>query len=151
MALQPAAGGRHPLTLEEILFKELGGEIMWSKTSYALTALFRKICPARPLGLAFGGPCSLGDAAELLHNGFRFWSPLETRQAYYIILRGAGYFHRVRHFGAPWRCGAIFTTPTAWNDATLPIRREGLFVINVLSGLTMMAILYAVTGVLTCW
>ncbi len=31
---------------------------------------------------------------------------------------------------------------------TLPIRREGLFVTNVLSGLTMMAIPYAVTGVL---
>ena len=32
---------------------------------------------------------------------------------------------------------------------TLPIRREGLFVTNVLSGLTMMAIPYTVTGVLT--
>ena len=31
---------------------------------------------------------------------------------------------------------------------TLPVRREGLFVTNVLSGLTMMAIPYAVTGVL---
>ena len=32
---------------------------------------------------------------------------------------------------------------------TLPIRREGLFLTNLLSGLTMMAIPYAVTGVLT--
>lgn len=87
---------------------------------------------------------------ELLHNGFRFWSPLETRQAYYTVLS----------YGVPVISivYAILCAMAVWNYLynarnvgmmhTLPIRREGLFVTNVLSGLTMMAIPYAVTGVL---
>ena len=128
---------------------------MRSKTSCFNGTLFRKnLSRYWPLwGLAsFGGAMfPLAMLLELLHNGFRFWSPLETRQAYYTVLS----------YGVPVISivYAILCAMAVWNYLynarsvgmmhTLPIRREGLFVTNVLSGLTMMAIPYAVTGVLT--
>lgn len=127
---------------------------MRSKTSCFNGTLFRKnLSRYWPLwGLAsFGGAMfPLAMLLELLHNGFRFWSPLETRQAYYTVLS----------YGVPVISivYAILCAMAVWNYLynarsvgmmhTLPIRREGLFVTNVLSGLTMMAIPYAVTGVL---
>ena len=63
---------------------------MRSKTSCFNSTLFRKnLSRYWPLwGLAsFGGAMfPLAMLLELLHNGFRFWSPLETRQAYYTVL-----------------------------------------------------------------
>ena len=128
---------------------------MRSKTSCFNGTLFRKnLSRYWPLwGLAsFGGAMfPLAMLLELLHNGFRFWSPLETRQAYYTVLS----------YGVPVISivYAILCAMAVWNYLynarsvgmmhTLPIRREGLFVTNVLSGLTMMAIPYTVTGVLT--
>ena len=127
---------------------------MRSKTSCFNSTLFKKnLSRYWPLwGLAsFGGAMfPLAMLLELLHNGFRFWSPLETRQAYYTVLS----------YGVPVISivYAILCAMAVWNYLynarsvgmmhTLPIRREGLFVTNVLSGLTMMAIPYAVTGVL---
>lgn len=127
---------------------------MRSKTSCFNGTLFRKnLSRYWPLwGLAsFGGAMfPLAMLLELLHNGFRFWSPLETRQAYYTVLS----------YGVPVISivYAILCAMAVWNYLynarsvgmmhTLPIRREGLFVTNVLSGLTMMAIPYTVTGVL---
>ena len=127
---------------------------MRSKTSCFNGTLFRKnLSRYWPLwGLAsFGGAMfPLAMLLELLHNGFRFWSPLETRQAYYSVLS----------YGVPVISivYAILCAMAVWNYLynarsvgmmhTLPVRREGLFVTNVLSGLTMMAIPYAVTGVL---
>ena len=127
---------------------------MRSKTSCFNSTLFRKnLSRYWPLwGLAsFGGAMfPLAMLLELLHNGFQFWSPLETRQAYYTVLS----------YGVPVISivYAILCAMAVWNYLynarsvgmmhTLPIRREGLFVTNVLSGLTMMAIPYAVTGVL---
>lgn len=127
---------------------------MRSKTSCFNSTLFRKnLSRYWPLwGLAsFGGAMfPLAMLLELLHNGFRFWSPLETRQAYYTVLS----------YGVPVISivYAILCAMAVWNYLynarsvgmmhTLPVRREGLFVTNVLSGLTMMAIPYAVTGVL---
>ena len=127
---------------------------MRSKTSCFNGTLFRKNLSRHwPLwGLAsFGGAMfPLAMLLELLHDGFRFWSPLETRQAYYTVLS----------YGVPVISivYAILCAMAVWNYLynarnvgmmhTLPIRREGLFVTNVLSGLTMMAIPYAVTGVL---
>ena len=127
---------------------------MRSKTSYFNGTLFKKnLSRYWPLwGLAsFGGAMfPLAMLLELLHNGFQFWSPLETRQAYYTVLS----------YGVPVISivYAILCAMAVWNYLynarsvgmmhTLPIRREGLFVTNVLSGLTMMAIPYAVTGVL---
>ena len=127
---------------------------MRSKTSYFNGTLFKKnLSRYWPLwGLAsFGGAMfPLAMLLELLHNGFQFWSPLETRQAYYTVLS----------YGVPVISivYAILCAMAVWNYLynarsvgmmhTLPIRREGLFLTNVLSGLTMMAIPYAVTGVL---
>lgn len=127
---------------------------MRSKTSYFNGTLFKKnLSRYWPLwGLAsFGGAMfPLAMLLELLHNGFQFWSPLETRQAYYTVLS----------YGVPVISivYAILCAMAVWNYLynarsvgmmhTLPIRREGLFVTNVLSGLTMMAIPYTVTGVL---
>lgn len=127
---------------------------MRSKTSYFNGTLFKKnLSRYWPLwGLAsFGGAMfPLAMLLELLHNGFQFWLPLETRQAYYTVLS----------YGVPVISivYAILCAMAVWNYLynarsvgmmhTLPIRREGLFVTNVLSGLTMMAIPYAVTGVL---
>ena len=92
---------------------------MRSKTSCFNGTLFRKnLSRYWPLwGLAsFGGAMfPLAMLLELLHNGFRFWSPLETRQAYYTVLSyGCRLFPSCTPFCAPWRCGAIFTTPAAW-------------------------------------
>ena len=127
---------------------------MRSKTSCFNGTLFRKnLSRYWPLwGLAsFGGALfPLAMLVNLLHSGFDFWTPLETTQAYYNVLS----------YGVPVISivYAVLCAMAVWNYLynarsvglmhTLPIRREGLFVTNVLSGLVMMAIPYAVTGVL---
>ena len=103
-------------------------------------------------GLAsFGGAMfPLAMLLELLHDGFRFWSPLETRQAYYTVLSYGvpviSIVYAILCAMAVW--SYLYNARSVGMMHTLPIRREGLFVTNVLSGLTMMAIPYAVTGVL---
>ena len=127
---------------------------MQSKTSYFNATLFRKnLTRFWPLwGLAsFGGAMfPLAMLLELLHNGFRFWSPLETRQAYYTVLSYGvpviSIVYAILCAMAVW--SYLYNARSVGMMHTLPIRREGLFVTNVLSGLTMMAIPYAVTGVL---
>mgnify|MGYP004686984967 CR=1 FL=1 len=127
---------------------------MRSKTSCFNGTLFRKnLSRYWPLwGLAsFGGALfPLAMLVNLLHSGFDFWTPLETTQAYYNVLS----------YGVPVISivYAVLCAMAVWNYLynarsvglmhTLPIRREGLFLTNVLSGLVMMAIPYAVTGVL---
>lgn len=128
---------------------------MRSKTSCFNGTLFRKnLSRYWPLwGLAsFGGAMfPLAMLLELLHNGFRFWSPLETRQAYYTVLSYGvpviSIVYAILCAMAVW--SYLYNARSVGMMHTLPIRREGLFVTNVLSGLTMMAIPYAVTGVLT--
>ena len=127
---------------------------MRSKTSCFNGTLFRKnLSRYWPLwGLAsFGGAMfPLAMLLELLHNGFRFWSPLETRQAYYTVLSYGvpviSIVYAILCAMAVW--SYLYNAHSVGMMHTLPIRREGLFVTNVLSGLTMMAIPYAVTGVL---
>lgn len=127
---------------------------MRSKTSCFNGTLFRKnLSRYWPLwGLAsFGGAMfPLAMLLELLHNGFRFWSPLETRQAYYSVLSYGvpviSIVYAILCAMAVW--SYLYNARSVGMMHTLPIRREGLFVTNVLSGLTMMAIPYAVTGVL---
>lgn len=127
---------------------------MRSKTSCFNGTLFRKnLSRYWPLwGLAsFGGAMfPLAMLLELLHNGFRFWSPLETRQAYYTVLSYGvpviSIVYAILCAMAVW--SYLYNARSVGMMHTLPIRREGLFVTNVLSGLTMMAIPYAVTGVL---
>ena len=127
---------------------------MRSKTLCFNGTLFRKnLSRYWPLwGLAsFGGALfPLAMLVNLLHSGSDFWTPLETTQAYYNVLS----------YGVPVISivYAVLCAMAVWNYLynarsvglmhTLPIRREGLFVTNVLSGLVMMAIPYAVTGVL---
>lgn len=128
---------------------------MRSKTSCFIGTLFRKnLSRYWPLwGLAsFGGAMfPLAMLLELLHNGFRFWSPLETRQAYYTVLSYGvpviSIVYAILCAMAVW--SYLYNARSVGMMHTLPIRREGLFVTNVLSGLTMMAIPYTVTGVLT--
>ena len=127
---------------------------MRSKTSCFNGTLFRKnLSRYWPLwGLAsFGGAMfPLAMLLELLHDGFRFWSPLETRQAYYTVLSYGvpviSIVYAILCAMAVW--SYLYNARSVGMMHTLPIRREGLFVTNVLSGLTMMAIPYAVTGVL---
>ena len=127
---------------------------MRSKTSCFNGTLFRiNLSRYQPLwGLAsFGGAMfPLAMLLELLHDGFRFWSPLETRQAYYTVLSYGvpviSIVYAILCAMAVW--SYLYNARSVGMMHTLPIRREGLFVTNVLSGLTMMAIPYAVTGVL---
>ena len=128
---------------------------MRSKTSCFNGTLFRKnLSRYWPLwGLAsFGGAMfPLAMLVNLLHDGFQLWSPLETRQAYYTVLSYGvpiiSIVYAILCAMAVW--SYLYNARSVGMMHTLPIRREGLFVTNVLSGLTMMAIPYAVTGVLT--
>ena len=118
---------------------------MRSKTSCFNSTLFRKnLSRYWPLwGLAsFGGAMfPLAMLLELLHNGFRFWSPLETRQAYYTVLSYGvpviSIVYAILCAMAVW--SYLYNARSVGMMHTLPVRREGLFVTNVLSGLTMMA------------
>ena len=128
---------------------------MRSKTSCFNGTLFRKnLSRYWPLwGLAsFGGALfPLAMLVNLLHSRFQnAWTPMQTKEMYYGVLS----------YGVPVISivYAVLCAMAVWNYLynarsvglmhTLPIRREGLFVTNVLSGLVMMAIPYAVTGVL---
>ena len=127
---------------------------MRSKTSCFNSTLFKKnLSRYWPLwGLAsFGGAMfPLAMLVNLLHDGFQLWSPLETRQAYYTVLSYGvpviSIVYAILCAMAVW--SYLYNARSVGMMHTLPIRREGLFVTNVLSGLTMMAIPYAVTGVL---
>lgn len=128
---------------------------MRSKTSCFNGTLFRKnLSRYWPLwGLAsFGGAMfPLAMLVNLLHDGFRLWSPLETTRAYYTVLSYGvpviSIVYAILCAMAVW--SYLYNARSVGMMHTLPIRREGLFVTNVLSGLTMMAIPYTVTGVLT--
>ena len=127
---------------------------MRSKTLCFNGTLFRKnLSRYWPLwGLAsFGGALfPLAMLVNLLHSGFDFWTPLETTQAYYNVLSYGvpviSIVYAVLCAMAVWNY--LYNTRSVGLMHTLPIRREGLFVTNVLSGLVMMAIPYAVTGAL---
>ena len=127
---------------------------MRSKTSCFNSTLFKKnLSRYWPLwGLAsFGGAMfPLAMLVNLLHGGFQLWSPLETRQAYYTVLSYGvpviSIVYAILCAMAVW--SYLYNARSVGLMHTLPIRREGLFVTNVLSGLVMMAIPYAVTGVL---
>ena len=128
---------------------------MQSRTSFFNRTLFRKnLSRFWPLwGLAsFGGALfPLAMLINLLHNGFAFWSPLETTQVYYSVLSSAvpviSLVYAALCAMAVW--SYLYSARSVGLMHTLPIRREGLFLTNVLSGLAMMIIPYAVTGALT--
>ena len=129
---------------------------MLSKTSYFNATLFRKnltrFWPLWGMASFFGAIFPLALLVQVLQN-YRFMDDvvgLEMTQAYYAVVA----------YGVPIisLCYAILCAMCVWNYLynarsvgflhTLPIRREGLFVTNFLSGMTMMAIPYVITGIL---
>ncbi|MBE6961886.1 MAG: hypothetical protein E7445_05455 [Ruminococcaceae bacterium] len=129
---------------------------MLSKTSYFNATLFRKnltrFWPLWGMASFFGAIFPLALLVQVLQN-YRFIADvvgLEMTQAYYAVVA----------YGVPIisLCYAILCAMCVWNYLynarsvgflhTLPIRREGLFVTNFLSGMVMMAIPYAITGIL---
>lgn len=128
---------------------------MRSKTSCFNGTLFRKnLSRYWPLwGLAsFGGALfPLAMLVNLLHSGLQdAWTPMQMKEMYYTVLSYGvpviSIVYAVLCAMAVWNY--LYNTRSVGLMHTLPIRREGLFVTNVLSGLVMMAIPYAVTGVL---
>ena len=128
---------------------------MRSKTLCFNGTLFRKnLSRYWPLwGLAsFGGALfPLAMLVNLLHSGLQdAWTPMQMKEMYYTVLSYGvpviSIVYAVLCAMAVWNY--LYNTRSVGLMHTLPIRREGLFVTNVLSGLVMMAIPYAVTGVL---
>ena len=126
---------------------------MQSKTSFFNPTLFRKnLSRYWPLwGFAsfvgFLAPAAL--LVRMVQQGDMSIAPLVVREGYYALL---GYVVPIVSL-----CYAVLCAMTVWNYLynarsvglmhSLPIRREGLFLTNLLSGLAMMLIPYAVAGV----
>ena len=128
---------------------------MRSKTLCFNGTLFRKnLSRYWPLwGLAsFGGALfPLAMLVNLLHSGLQdAWTPMQMKEMYYTVLSYGVPVISIVYAAlcamAVWNY--LYNTRSVGLMHTLPIRREGLFLTNVLSGLVMMAIPYAVTGVL---
>ena len=125
---------------------------MQSKTSFFNATLFRKnLSRYWPLwGFASFVGFLLPAAAlvQMVHQGDLHIAPLVVREGYYALLRDAVPIVSLGY--------AILCAMAVWNYLynarsvglmhTLPIRREGLFLTNLLSGLAMMLIPYAVAG-----
>ena len=125
---------------------------MQSKTSFFNRTLFRKnLSRYWPLwGFAsfvgFLAPAAL--LVRVIQSGETSVEPLLVREVYYTLLGSAVPIISL--------CYAILCAMAVWSYLynarsvgmmhTLPIRREGLFLTNLLSGLAMMAIPYLVAG-----
>ena len=125
---------------------------MQSKTSFFNRTLFRKnLSRYWPLwGFAsfvgFLAPAAL--LVRVIQSGETSVEPLVVREGYYYLLGNAVPIISL--------CYAILCAMAVWSYLynarsvgmmhTLPIRREGLFLTNLLSGLAMMAIPYLVAG-----
>lgn len=127
---------------------------MQSKTSFFNRTLFRKnLSRYWPLwGFAsfvgFLAPAAL--LVRVIQSGETSVAPLRVREIYYYLVADAVPIVSIAY--------AILCAMAVWNYLyhprsvgmmhSLPIRREGLFLTNLLSGLAMMAIPYLVAGVL---
>ena len=125
---------------------------MQSKTSFFNRTLFRKnLSRYWPLwGFAsfvgFLAPAAL--LVQMLQSGSMSLEPLRSREIYYYLLSDAVPIVSLVY--------AILCAMAVWNYLyhprsvgmmhSLPIRRQGLFLTNLLSGLAMMAIPYLVAG-----
>ena len=128
---------------------------MQSKTSYFNPTLFRKnLTRFWPL---WGGASLLGALAPLamlvalIDEGFRtVIGPLEMTRGFYDVLAyavpGISLVYAILCALAVWNY--LYSARSVSLYHSLPITRKGLFVTNFLSGMTMMLIPYAVTGVL---
>ena len=114
--------------------------------------LFRKnltrFWPLWGMASFLGSLAPLAMLVQLMHNGAV--TKLEATQAYYTVL--------VNFIPVVSLCYAVLCAMVVWSYLyntrsvglmhTLPIRRQGLFVTNFLSGMAMMLIPYVITGAL---
>ena len=126
---------------------------MQSRTSYFNPTLFRRnltrFWPLWGLASFIGALFPLAVLLDMVHRGWRAFSGPEFTQMYYNAVSAVPVISLVYAAlcaMAVW--GYLHNTRSVGLMHTLPIRREGLFLTNFLSGLTMMLIPYAVTGIL---
>ncbi len=126
---------------------------MQSKTSYFNATLFRKnltrFWPLWGLASFIGALFPLAVLLDMVHRGWHSFSGPEFTQMYYNAVSAVPVISLVYAAlcaMAVW--GYLHNTRSVGLMHTLPIRREGLFLTNFLSGLTMTLIPYAVTGIL---
>lgn len=127
---------------------------MQSKTSFFNRTLFRKnLSRYWPLwGFAsfvgFLAPAAL--LVRVIQSGETSVAPLQTREIYYYLLSDTvpivSIAYAILCVMAVW--SYLYTPRSVGMMHSLPIRREGIFLTNLLSGLAMMAIPYLVAGVL---
>ena len=126
---------------------------MLSKTSYFNATLFRRnltrFWPLWGLASFIGALFPLAVLLDMVHRGWHSFSGPEFTQMYYNAVSAVPVISLVYAAlcaMAVW--GYLHNTRSVGLMHTLPIRREGLFLTNFLSGLTMTLIPYAVTGIL---
>ena len=126
---------------------------MLSKTSYFNPTLFRRnltrFWPLWGLASFIGALFPLAVLLDMVHRGWHSFSGPEFTQMYYNPVSAVPVISLVYAAlcaMAVW--GYLHNTRSVGLMHTLPIRREGLFLTNFLSGLTMTLIPYAVTGIL---
>ena len=126
---------------------------MLSRTSYFNATLFRRnltrFWPLWGLASFIGALFPLAVLLDMVHRGWHSFSGPEFTQMYYNAVSAVPVISLVYAAlcaMAVW--GYLHNTRSVGLMHTLPIRREGLFLTNFLSGLTMTLIPYAVTGIL---
>ena len=127
---------------------------MQSKTSFFNRTLFRKnLSRYWPLwGFAsfvgFLAPAAL--LVRVIQSGETSVAPLRVREIYYYLVADAvpivSIAYAILCAMAVW--SYLYNARSVGMMHSLPIRREGLFLTNLISGLAMMAIPYLVAGVL---
>ena len=127
---------------------------MQSKTSFFNRTLFRKnLSRYWPLwGFAsfvgFLAPAAL--LVRVIQSGETSVAPLRVREIYYYLVADAvpivSIAYAILCAMAVW--SYLYNARSVGMMHSLPIRRQGLFLTNLLSGLAMMAIPYLVAGVL---
>ena len=128
---------------------------MQLKTSCFNKTLFRKnltrFWPLWAMASFIGSLFPLMMFMELSRGYYTSLEPLEMTEMYYNVLVYAvpiiSLFYAVLCAIAVW--SYLYNPRSVGLMHTLPITRKGLFLTNFLSGMTMMAIPYVVTGVLT--
>ena len=125
---------------------------MQSKTSFFNRTLFRKnLSRYWPLwgfasSVAFLAPAPL--LVRVIQSGETSVAPLRVREIYYYLVADAvpivSIAYAILCAMAVW--SYLYNARSVGMMHSLPIRREGLFLTNLLSGLAMMAIPYLVAG-----
>ena len=126
---------------------------MQSKTSYFNATLFRKnltrFWPLWGLASFVGALFPLAVLLDMAHRGWNVLSAPDFTGMYYDAVSAVPVINLVYAAlcaMAVW--SYLYNARSVGLMHTLPIRREGLFLTNFLSGLSMTLIPYAVTGVL---